>query len=182
MHFPDKPGGFFTGGMINRLRKFGFTGQDLVIITFLLIIFLAGLVIKLSGWKNPETYDYSVSDSKFEQQIKTDFAALEKNSLSSKQQEKLFLLKNISDSLSSEKDKQEKEELLSKFEKKININLAYTADLQRLPGIGRVTADRIIEYREQNNGFGRIEDLMKVKGIGVKKFEKIKDLITTDNQ
>lgn len=168
--------------MINRLRKFGFTGQDLLIITFLLIIFLAGLAIKLSGWKNPEKYDYSVTDSKFEQQLKSDFSELEKNNLSEKQQEKLSLLRNISDSLSSEKDKQEKEELLAKFEKKININLAYTADLQRLPGIGKVTADRIIEFREQSNGFRRIEDLMKVKGIGIKKFEKIKDLITTDNQ
>ena len=167
--------------MINRFRKFGFTGQDLVIITFLIIIFLAGLAIKLSGWKNPEKYDYSVTDSKFEQQLKSDFSELEKNSLSEKQQEKLSLLRSISDSLSSEKDRQEKEELLAKFEKKININLAYTADLQMLPGIGKVTADRIIEYREQNNRFSKIEDLMKVKGIGVKKFEKIKDLITTDN-
>jgi competence protein ComEA len=78
------------------------------------------------------------------------------------------------------KDEQEKEELLARFEKKININLAYTADLQRLPGIGKVTADRIIEYREQNNGFGKIEDLMKVRGIGAKKFGKIKDLITVE--
>jgi comEA protein len=168
--------------MINRFRKFGFTGQDLLIVTFLLIIFLAGLAIKLSGWKNPETYDYSVTDLKFEQQLKNDFSELEKNSLNRDQQEKLLLLKNLSDSLSAEKDKQEKEELLAKFEKKININLAFTADLQRLPGIGKVTADRIIEFREQNNGFRRTEDLMKVKGIGVKKFEKIKDLITTDNQ
>jgi len=168
--------------MINRLRKFGFTGQDLVIITFLLIIFLAGLAIKLSGWKNPGKYDYSITDSKFEQRLKSDFLELENNNLSEKQRKKLSLLRSISDSLSYEKDKQEKEELLAKFEKKININLAYATDLQRLPGIGKVTADRIIEYREQNSRFRRIEDLMKVKGIGIKKFEKIKDLITTDNQ
>jgi comEA protein len=168
--------------MINRFRKFGFTGQDLAIITFLLIIFLAGLVIKLSGWKTPENFNYTVYDSKFEQQLKIDFSELEKNNLNRSQQDKLLLLKNLSDSLSAEKDKQEKKELLAKFEKKININLAYTSDLQRLPGIGKVTADRIIEFRELNNRFRKIEDLMKVKGIGVKKFEKIKDLITTDNQ
>jgi competence ComEA-like helix-hairpin-helix protein len=168
--------------MINRFRKFGFTGQDLAIITFLLIIFLAGLVIKLSGWKTPENFNYTVYDSKFEQQLKSNFSGLGKSSLSRDQQDKLLLLKNLSDSISAEKDKQEKEELIAKFEGKININLAYTSDLQRLPGIGKVTADRIIEFREMNNGFGKIEDLMKVKGIGIKKFEKIKDLISTGNQ
>jgi len=164
--------------MINRFRKFGFTSQDLIITAFLFLVFLAGLVVKLSGWKNAESFDYSVSDSKFEQQLKADFRGLEKNNFTALQNEKLSRLNFLNDSLISEKDKQEQEELLAKFEKKININLAYTADLQRLPGIGKVTADRIIEYREQNNGFARIEDLMKVRGIGVKKFEKIKDLIT----
>jgi comEA protein len=167
--------------MINRFRKFGFTSQDLIIITFLLLVFLAGLVIKLSGWKNTKSFDYSVSDFKFEQQLKSDFSGLEKNNLTALQNEKLSRLKSLSDSLTSEKDKQEKEELLAKFEKKININLAYTTDLQRLPGIGKVTADRIIEYREQNSGFAKIEDLMKVRGIGAKKFEKIKDLIKVED-
>jgi comEA protein len=166
--------------MISRFRKFGFSSQDLVIITFLLFVFIAGLVIKFSGWKNEKRFDYSVSDSKFEQQIKNDFSELEKNNLTALQNEKLERLNKLSDSLSSAKDEQEKEELLARFEKKININLAYTADLQRLPGIGKVTADRIIEYREQNNGFGKIEDLMKVRGIGAKKFGKIKDLITVE--
>jgi competence ComEA-like helix-hairpin-helix protein len=168
--------------MINRFRKFGFTGQDLAIITFLLIIFLAGLIIRFSGWKTPENFNYTVYDSKFEQQLKSNFSELGKSSLSRDRLDKLLLLKNLSDSISAEKDKQEKEELLAKFEEKININLAYTSDLQRLPGIGKVTADRIIEFRELNNGFGKIEDLMKVKGIGIKKFEMIKDLITTGNQ
>jgi comEA protein len=167
--------------MINRFRKFGFTSQDFVIIAFLLLVFIAGLVIKFSGWKNAKSFDYSVPDSKFEQQLKTDFSDLEKSNLTALQNEKLLMLNSISDSLTKEKDKQEKEELLAKFEKKININLAYTTDLQRLPGIGKVTADRIIEYREQNNGFSRIEDLMKVRGIGAKKFEKIKDLITIED-
>lgn len=169
--------------MINRLRKFGFTSQDLVITAFLIFVFLSGLVIKFSGWKNTKSFDYSVTDSGFEQQLKADFSELEKNKLTELQNQKLSQLNSISDSLTKEKDKQEKEELLQEFEKKININLAYSADLQRLPGIGKVTADRIIEYREQNNGFSKIEDLMKVRGIGVKKFGKIKDLITTeDNQ
>ena len=45
-----------------------------------------------------------------------------------------------------------------------------------LPGIGEVTADAIIEYREQNP-FERIEDIMNVQGIGEAKFNSIRDLI-----
>jgi len=39
-----------------------------------------------------------------------------------------------------------------------------------LPGVGESMADKIIEYRKDHNGFKKIEDLMKVKGIGKKKF------------
>jgi comEA protein len=162
-------------------KKSGFTGQDLIIISFLLITFTAGLVIKVIGWKETQNFDYSKADSKFEQQLKDRFAELEKNNISPSGNQKLALLKNLSDSLTAEKDRQENEDLLSRFDKKININLAFSTDLQRLPGIGKVTADRIIEYREQNSKFDKIEDLMKVKGIGAKKFEKIKELITTED-
>lgn len=61
---------------------------------------------------------------------------------------------------------------------KININTASLSELDTLPGIGPTTAQRIIEYREQNGGFNSIEEIMNVSGIGEAKFEKIKDLIT----
>ena len=59
---------------------------------------------------------------------------------------------------------------------KININLCSKTDLESLPGIGPATADKIINYRD-NNPFRRIEDLMNVSGIGEKKFEALKDSI-----
>jgi comEA protein len=167
--------------MIERFKKFGFTGEDLIIISFLIIIFIAGFLIKTAGWKEPRNFDYSNADYEFEQNLKEGFAGLEKNILSSLQKEKLALLQNLSDSLTAEKDKKESEDLLAKFDRKINLNLAFSSDLQRLPGIGKVMADRIIEYREQNHGFEKIEDIMKVKGIGAKKFEKIKELITIED-
>lgn len=60
---------------------------------------------------------------------------------------------------------------------KININTCSKGDLMSLPGIGDVLADRIIEYRT-TNGFKTVEDIKNVSGIGDKKFEAIKDLIT----
>jgi competence protein ComEA len=60
----------------------------------------------------------------------------------------------------------------------ININIASTSDLEELPGVGPVTAETIIEYREKNNGFNSVEELMNISGIGVVTFNKVKDSIT----
>ncbi len=61
---------------------------------------------------------------------------------------------------------------------KININNATAAELESLPRIGPKVAQRIIDFREKNGKFNRIEDIMKVPGIGEKVFEQIKDKIT----
>ena len=59
----------------------------------------------------------------------------------------------------------------------INLNTATVDQLETLPGIGRKTAERILEYRTKSGGFKRIEELMNVKGIGEKSFLKLKPLI-----
>lgn len=58
-----------------------------------------------------------------------------------------------------------------------NLNTATKDELMMLPGIGEVSAERIIEARESISPFSYIEDLMNVKGIGDKKFEAVRDLI-----
>lgn len=60
---------------------------------------------------------------------------------------------------------------------KVNINTATLNELDSLPGIGPSTAQKIIDYREENGNFKTIEDLQNVKGIGDAKFEEIKDKI-----
>lgn len=62
---------------------------------------------------------------------------------------------------------------------KININKATLEELQSLPGVGASTAQRIITYRTENGKFKSIEDLKNVSGIGDKKFESLKDNIST---
>ena len=61
----------------------------------------------------------------------------------------------------------------------ININTANEKELDALPGIGPAIARRIVEYRS-SQPFTKIEDIMQVKGIGEKKFAKIKELITVE--
>jgi competence protein ComEA len=60
----------------------------------------------------------------------------------------------------------------------VNVNTANVAQLETLPGIGKSTAERILEYREKSGGFKKIEDLMNVRGIGEKSFLKLKPLVT----
>jgi competence protein ComEA len=63
---------------------------------------------------------------------------------------------------------------------KININSAGLEELDTLPGIGPVTAQKIIDYRQANGPFQTLEAIMDVSGIGPATFERLKDLITVD--
>jgi len=58
---------------------------------------------------------------------------------------------------------------------KVNLNTATIEQLQTLPGIGPAMAKRVIEYRTKVGKFNKIEEIINVKGIGEKKFQKIKD-------
>jgi comEA protein len=60
----------------------------------------------------------------------------------------------------------------------VNLNTATLAELQALPGIGAKTAERIVQYREKNGPFKKIEELMNVQGIGEKSFLKLRAHLT----
>jgi competence protein ComEA len=60
----------------------------------------------------------------------------------------------------------------------VNINTASAAEFEALPGIGAKTAARIVEYRQKNGPFKKIEELMNVRGVGEKNFLKLKPQIT----
>ena len=62
----------------------------------------------------------------------------------------------------------------------VNVNTAAATQLVRLPGIGKTTADRIIAYRTEHGPFKTVDDLVKVKGIGKKTLEKLREMVTVD--
>ena len=64
----------------------------------------------------------------------------------------------------------------------VNINTASLDELNKLPGIGPTTAQKIIDYRNANGSFTRIEDIVNVSGIGSAIYEAIKDLITVGEE
>lgn len=59
----------------------------------------------------------------------------------------------------------------------LSINSAKASDLETLPGVGPVLADRIVSFREENGGFDVVEDLLQVPGIGEAKLAAMRDLV-----
>jgi len=62
--------------------------------------------------------------------------------------------------------------------KPIDLNLANVKELQELPGVGPVTAQRIIDLREKSGRFHRVEDLLAVRGISQKKLDAMRQYVT----
>lgn len=60
----------------------------------------------------------------------------------------------------------------------VDVNSATQTQLESLPGVGPRTAERIIEYRRDQGGFKKVEELMNVRGIGERSFMKLRTLVT----
>jgi comEA protein len=61
----------------------------------------------------------------------------------------------------------------------VNVNTASAAELERLPGVGPALAARIVEHREKNGAFQKVEDLLLVRGIGEKSLERMRPFLAT---
>lgn len=164
---------------INLLRKishkFGFTDTEIKVILFLLIALFVGASInflKNRHGKGLLEYNYEKEDSLFRNIIFSDSINSEKyvNAKVDYQQELL--------DFSNKKLKEKAQRIRKDSLELININSANISEFISLPGIGEKTAAEIINYRNTHGAFKKIEDLLKIKGIGRAKFDKIKNRIT----
>jgi competence protein ComEA len=62
----------------------------------------------------------------------------------------------------------------------ININTATADDLERLPHVGRKTAEAIVEFRNDNGPFRRVEHLLQIRGMSEKRFDELRPLVRAD--
>lgn len=160
--------------MIEKISKIiNLTQTELKIILFLVVTLLCGLVLKfalnLNEKSNISFYDYT--------QIDSIFYADSESHLNNSQflNKKVDYKQEVFDFNTRSFNNISKKQLPA--EKSINLNKASKYDLMMIPGIGGKTAEEIINLRKKNNGFRKPEDLLKVKGIGLKKLDIIKKYI-----
>lgn len=74
----------------------------------------------------------------------------------------------------------EEQPLVASLPNALNINKATAKELESLPHIGRKTAEKIVEFREANGPFRRVEHLMQVRGISENRFVEIRQFLTVE--
>ncbi len=156
----------------NISQKFGLTRTEVNTIIFVLVIFVFGLGINLTKLEieqvNQQKFDYSFHDSLFkalENEKRNELIILEKKE--KKVDSELELLDFSNTELDSKKE-------IALNLLTINLNDADLETLIKLPGIGPKTAEKIIILRTQKDGFSSVDELIEVKGIGLKKLNRIK--------
>jgi len=144
-------------------QHLGFTHNEVKVVLFLSVTFLAGLGIRwydeAAHKKNPPAFDYSRADSEF---------TARSNSLAS------VVPTPAADSSPSPHHKPELKA------GGIDLNTATSAQLVQLPGVGPSYAERIIAYRKEHGHFKSVDELANVKGIGSKRLEQIRPFVTVE--
>lgn len=114
----------------------------------------------------------------------TENADLNKVNLAIKlEDESHYIIPKIGDNLESYNNKAFGNDIKNNSNDKnnlININTATIQELDSLPGVGEATANKIINYREEKGRFNSIEEIKNVNGIGDKKYEELKTLISIE--
>ncbi|MCL5030487.1 MAG: helix-hairpin-helix domain-containing protein [Bacteroidetes bacterium] len=157
--------------MLKKLsERTGLTQTEIKVIGFLLITLFIGFTYKTffkqNGNEQTREFNYAKEDSTFlNSGSNSDTSETIANSNELKNKDDVLELKNSSKNFSAK---------ILPAERSINLNKADTNSLTNLPGIGKKTADKIIELRNQLGKFKNFDQLLHVKGIGNAKLAKIK--------
>lgn len=175
--------------MKSFFSNIGFTKNETRVVLLIVAVLIIGAGIKYYKYLftgDNTQYDYTNSDSEFrkltEDTRKKEFEVTNNDTINEEDSGKLSVEMNKEqDSLESlEKEPKISKKELKLREKSINLNTAGADELVSLPGIGESTAEKIIEYRNKKGKFKKIQDIMKVKGIGQKKFDSIKEYLVIE--
>jgi competence protein ComEA len=152
-------------------HRFGFTQNEAAVIVFLSVVVVAGSVLsELRSTGATPRQDvraaYTDADSIFAQRANRDVLrqSPQRESVESR----------------SAGQAESAEAATAGHMPRIALNLATAQQLTALPGIGPATAEKIVTYRREHGPFRAPEDIMKVNGIGQKKYERIRQFITVE--
>lgn len=160
--------------MIQKLsRRLSLTRQEVIALIIVLGFLSAGLVFnRIQTLPQPAAFDYSEEDKLFRQIISGEYPQNNQEIMSGDIDSLSVLSEFNNDNLKKKKtDKLESGQ-------KININTADLQTLCLLPGIGKKTAEKILELRSRIGTFTSVTQLLSVKGIGEVKLELIKSYIS----
>lgn len=155
-------------------QKFGLTELELSVILFFTAFFIIGLGAYYFKYQNEyveyKNYSYVKEDSLYN----SSFNQNSKQKLNEK------VVDSKQELLDFSKDNKTIEDNSVLLESSININTASINELVLLPGIGRKTAEKIVNLRSVRGKFNKIEELLDVNGIGEAKLNKISKFITLE--
>jgi comEA protein len=159
-----------------------FTPQEIKAILFLLVALLVGSGITLYKKYHPgfaPELVFNQNSSGFSE-IGSQFSPDPEDTNSPSRDTSHVISKNIITSPVSDRQKANRISSTSEnaLKEKVDLNSASASQLELLPQIGPVLSQRIINHRNTKGKFQKVEDLLKVPGIGPKTFDKIKGLIT----
>ncbi|PKL83865.1 MAG: hypothetical protein CVV24_02625 [Ignavibacteriae bacterium HGW-Ignavibacteriae-3] len=161
-------------------KKFGFTATETNVVFFILFACVIAVTLNIIKDKKNEKafleFNYKIEDSLFNAASGDPGMA---DSTGNLQEKKIASQPELLD-FTKEKFSGKISKINSSSLKKINLNKAGAAELNRLPGFGPKSVAAIIEYRSKKGGFKSINELLNIKGIGIKKLDKIRNLITLD--
>ncbi len=148
------------------IERLQITRKERVVISSLLVIVV--LMTVLTAFLQ-QKYNYS------QEEYDAILAEFEKKSAAIRKEQEKDLAKY---SGQNNERKAEKNDPVTLSPNLININTAGVDELQKLNGIGKTYAQRIVDYRTENGEFTTVEDLLNVRGIGKKRLEQIEKFVT----
>jgi comEA protein len=146
--------------LLKRVQEFAaFTKNEQRIFLFLSVVFLAGVSIRFykahfAAQPVPQ-FDYTALDKEFEERSRH-----------------LTTVSQGSEPANTAEPKRARA-----GGKKVNLNAATKADLLSLPGIGESIAEQILIFRDEHGTFSSLDQLKKIKGIGAKKFDRLRPFV-----